>query len=172
MYQPHLQHRPLPRVNATPSQLNRLHRERGCLFTTTAEQQVRAWLGPGRVRSAPGPDLSGTHEVLDECAREFLRYCPRGGVFAVRWHTLRVVHHPREYAIAQLSSARDASTCAPSASPLQGRGQGGREAGRQSGRQNDKVFTASLTGGTRHERRLLREQLLQALGMPLPGQRR
>ncbi|NAZ86468.1 hypothetical protein [Kineococcus indalonis] len=123
-------------MSATPGQLSRLHREHGCLFTSTADQQVRAWLGPDRVRSAPGPDLSGTHEVLDECAREFLRYCPRGGVFAVRWHTLRVVHHPREQMIAYLRSPRDGSTCASSPHLVLGESQGGRQGGRRGARRS------------------------------------
>ncbi|WP_432520572.1 hypothetical protein [Kineococcus sp. SYSU DK006] len=159
-----LSYRSKPVLSADPRQLKQLHREHGYIFITTADQQVRAWLGPDRVRSAPGPDLSGTHAVLDECAREFLRYCPRGGVFAVRWHTVRVVHHPREQMIAYLRSPHDGSTCASSPHPVLGEPQGGRRSGT--------AFTASLTGSSRRERGLLREQLLQALGMPVPGQRR
>jgi hypothetical protein len=96
----------LPRLSVTPAQLHQLHLEHGHLFVVTAQQQVRGWLGPGLTCSAPGPDLFGVNDLLDECAREFLRYCPHGGVFAVREQTLRVVHHPREQAIAELVSPR------------------------------------------------------------------
>ena len=157
---------PLPRLIATPAQLRQLHHTHGHLFITTPDHQVRAWLGPGRVHSAPGPDLFGVNDLLDECTREFLRYRPRGGVFAVRWHTLRVVHDPREERIAEFSSPRDTSVYALGGPSRPGGHQGG-----EPWTATPATPAALMASGTRG-RRILREPRLPALGPTAAGAQR